>query len=152
LLSDDLNEKQANQSQKLNLIQEIVTRWNYTYLMMERLIKLSEHVNAVLRDSKNNLKDLILADSELKDLTEYVDVLFCFHDATVRLSAEKNASISYVIPILQAIKTHLEEDSNDSELKKRFKAALLKSLTFYIEKYKLFDNEFLIAATYLDPR
>ena len=120
--------------------------------MMERLIKLSEHVNAVLRDSKNNLKDLILADSELKDLTEYVDVLFCFHDATVRLSAEKNASISYVIPILQAIKTHLEEDSNDSELKKRFKAALLKSLTFYIEKYKLFDNEFLIAATYLDPR
>ena len=107
-----MRSKQANESQKLNLIQEIVTRWNYTYLMMERIIKISQHVNAVLRDSKNNLKDLILTDNDLKDLADLIDALFCFHDATVRLSAEKNVTISYVIPNVNPKDSDLKKNLN----------------------------------------
>lgn len=53
VLSDLLIEKQSTCAKKLKLIQEVSTRWNTTYLMLDRILVLRTHLNNVLSESHN---------------------------------------------------------------------------------------------------
>lgn len=60
------------------------------------------------------------------------------------------------IPSLLYIKSALKElkvdNEKDKDFHKLFVKALLTYLDFYIEKYELLENEFLITATFLNPK
>ena len=54
-------------SNTLNLVQEVITRWNATYLMIERLLVLKNNVNMVLQEThtnQNKHKKLLINDND----------------------------------------------------------------------------------------
>lgn len=141
----------------LNIIQEIKTRWNSTFSMLERLLTIKTSVNRVLSETSNNKNknnSFLLNEQDIKDIEKFVEVLSYFNDATNKLCGETYVTGSVVIPILQAIRNKLTIFVSSSEclIQKYFASALLKSLNFYIESYNYFENDLLKACTYLDPR
>ena len=147
----------SNNEPVLNIIQEIKTRWNSTFKMLERLLIVKTSVNRVLNEtsnSQNKNKSFLLNEQDINDMGKFVEILSYFNDASHKLSGETYTTASVVIPILQAIRNKLtdSETISDCSIKKYFASALLKSLDFYIESYNYFDNELLNACSYLDPR
>jgi hypothetical protein len=69
---------------------------------------------------------------------------------TLMLSHSKLTS-SRVLPTLCYLKKKLKRDETDSEQLIQIKLLLSACLNFYTDKYKPFNNVFLIAATFLDP-
>lgn len=82
--------------QPQKLIMEVDTRWNSTYLMLERLFKLREPVAADLATLKADVSPLTSHENET--IEESLPVLAPFHQATAELSEERWVSISKAIP------------------------------------------------------
>lgn len=134
---------QAKQSElklsKHNLIQSVDTRWNSTYIMLERLYEQVDAVNQALMDKNAKAeKSLYISDDEKLLMNGYLEVLSCFYEATNEFSVSKYVSISIILPTFNSIISNLQEDINDSQIVSILKKLLLKSTEFYIDKYKLF--------------
>ncbi|XP_046744289.1 E3 SUMO-protein ligase ZBED1-like [Diprion similis] len=82
----------------LKLIQDVETRWNSKYQMMERFVALADLISAVLLKLGNTGRDM-LTGSELAIIKEAIKLLKPIFRATEELSAEKYTSTSKVIPI-----------------------------------------------------
>ncbi|KAJ4923425.1 hypothetical protein JOQ06_021424 [Pogonophryne albipinna] len=79
----------------LKLIQEVDTRWNSTYLMLQRLFKERQSVGAALKTLKTDARPL---SSEVYDTADAcLQLLGPFFQATVELSEEKRVSGSKVL-------------------------------------------------------
>ena len=63
---------------------------------------------------------------------------------------------SLIIPSILYIKSSLKDlkvdKEKDKDFHKLFVKALLTYLDFYIEKYEILENEFLITSTFLNPK
>lgn len=154
-VSEILGEKQtfANVDNH-KIMQDVQTRWNSTFLMLERFQEQVDMVNETLCDRRLNNKNEQLkftADDKIL-LNEAVDILQPFYDATVEISKVKYPTISVVIPIFQGLLNVLEMNENDSIFTLVFKKILSHYTEHYIQKYKIFDNNLFITATYLDVR
>lgn len=79
----------------LKLIMDVVTRWNSTFFMMERLVKIQEPLEAAMGVLRSDL-DRISSD-EWTLISEMCNVLQPFAQITTELSAEKTVSASKVI-------------------------------------------------------
>lgn len=92
-------QKQLGSPIILKLKQDIRTRWNSTFFMLERLIKLKEPLTIVmitLKEAPSNL------DSEEWNIIEdMIPLLRPFNNLTVELSAEQYPTLSKVIPLLR---------------------------------------------------
>lgn len=83
----------------LKLKQDVRTRWNSTFFMLERLIKLKEPITIVmitLKDSPCHLNS-----DEWSIIEDVVPLLRPFDRVTVELSAEQYPTISTVIPLIR---------------------------------------------------
>jgi len=157
VLSDFFLNKQKelnNDKSALHLVQEVSTRWNSTYLMIARIVKVSTPLNATFRDQayKKKLEKFALSSDETACLKDLVDVLQIFHEATEKLSGEKFATVSMILPLFNSIRSMLPNESNMRGTKALFISALRKSFDHYSSKYSIFDNQVLITAAFLDPR
>ena len=83
------------------LIQEVETRWNSTYYMLERLIELHEPVATTL--CLLNRNDLCLSDQEVDIMKHAVEILKPFEAATREMSADTYISVSKVIPLARSL-------------------------------------------------
>ncbi len=88
----------------LKLIQEVDTRWNSTYHMLQRIYDLRESVGAALAGLRTDIVPLSSENYEI--MAECLKVLSPFHEATVELSEEKRVSGSKVIPLLRCFTMH----------------------------------------------
>ncbi|KAG0724960.1 Zinc finger BED domain-containing protein 4 [Chionoecetes opilio] len=79
------------------LIQDVETRWNSTYYMMERYLEQNESVKATLCLLGRN--DMCLSNDEITLLQSTVNALRIFEEATKEMSAEKVTSLSKIIPM-----------------------------------------------------
>ncbi|KAM9726418.1 E3 SUMO-protein ligase ZBED1-like isoform 2-T2 [Menidia menidia] len=138
----------GRQSQKL--IIDVDTRWNSTYLMLERLFQQKEPVAAALTTLKTDIIPLTSQDYEI--IEESLPVLFPFFQATSELSEEKRVSISKVIPLMNmlhhAVLTKMANIKNDV-------ARLLSENLLRRVKEQVTNIESLSVmtmATLLDPR
>jgi hypothetical protein len=151
-LNNELLAKQNN-GEVYQLINDFVIRWNSTFKMLERILKLKKAINSTLNDDESvESKKLVLKEKELEILSQLEDVLYYFNNATEILSSQSKCNISQVLPIINSLKTMMKPEEDDSAFTICAKKLLERSINFYDTKYSYSSNPFLIAASYLDPR
>ncbi|XP_032428162.1 zinc finger BED domain-containing protein 1-like [Xiphophorus hellerii] len=98
--------------QATKLMQEVETRWNSTYLMLQRLVELREPVGAALAGLHTDIP--FFTASEFDIVVACLSLLSPFYDATTELSAEEHVSASKVIPLLKMMEKALQEEDTKS--------------------------------------
>jgi hypothetical protein len=155
ILSNQLTLAQTRLNiKKHEIIQDVETRWNSTYLMVERILEQVDAINEAIQSREVNRKydNLKINSNEKELMEEIINVLACFYQATVELSASKYVTLSLVIPLFGSLKNELKANASDKPLTLALKKWLFFWTKFYVEKYKIEENSYLIAATYLDVR
>ena len=134
----------------MKLMQEVETRWNSTYLMLQRLMEQREPVGAALAGLQHDVP--FLTAEEFNIVGACLSLLSPFFDATVELSAEENVSASKVVPLVKMLEHTLQE-----EMTKPAPAAALEMGNQLIRQlreklYTLQSMSIMSLATLLDPR
>lgn len=90
--------KDRQQDAPLKLIQEVATRWNSVFHMLNRILLLSDSLAIVTR--KLSQAPPYLTTDEEKIIQEVVKILNIFEQATKLISAESYPTSSLVIPVI----------------------------------------------------
>ncbi|XP_074034348.1 E3 SUMO-protein ligase ZBED1-like [Leptinotarsa decemlineata] len=134
------------------LLQDVRTRWNSTFYMVQRIIELEEWVRSAMAFSSSD-KLPIIVNEEWKLLSEIKIVLEPLETITNIISGEKYVTLSSVIVLtkgLENILTELRKQDNMFAVSKTMISRMLQSI-----KERLGDLEnsnTLIVSTFLDPR
>ncbi len=143
-----LKEKQKSLGHKeLVVIQEVSTRWNSSYYMVERVLLQQQPLCATLLEIHKT--DLMPTDSEFKTLEEFISTMKPLVDITEAIGAEKWVTVSTLQPILSKLKTHFVPIVTDSLLVKTMKRTMIEDLKY---RYTGDVLKLLTKATLLDPR
>ena len=137
---------------KHKLIQEVTTRWNSAFAMLERLTEQQAAVSAVLAESKTSSdRDLILSSSEIAKIECIMGVLKPLAQATEMLSVEKMPSVSIVQPILTALlKRHLTPSDVEPSITNDLKSVISRNMQQHFSDESL--RSLMLVASALDPR
>ena len=81
-----------------NLIQEVTTRWNSTYYMVERIVEQQQPLCAALLELRKG--DLMPSDREFTIMEAYLSVMKPLVEITEALGAEKWVTISTIRPLI----------------------------------------------------
>ena len=124
---------------KLHPIQDIITRWNSLFLMLERFLVIFSDIKEVINSQSNDYysaKDLINSykKNELKLLEVVVEILRPFFKVTEILSGQKYTTSSLIIHSIFYLKKKLSTKLN-CEISTKLQKVLLASLEFYLDKY-----------------
>jgi len=92
----------------LKLISDSPTRWNSTFLMISRLLKVRSSLTKVLQE----LEWDDLPNSDWKVLENYHDVLEPFAKYTALTGGEEYTTLSMVVPVIMELNYHLNEVGN----------------------------------------
>lgn len=86
-------QKQMNM-EELKLKQDVSTRWNSTYDMLDRVVKIKEALIATLALVRS---DLVLSLDDWTVIERALPIFKKFYEVTVEVSTEKSVSLSKVI-------------------------------------------------------
>ena len=115
-----------------HLIQDVSTRWNSTYFMLDRLAEQQVAPYAVIHDAaitKPHHQYLDLKDTQWNLLTQMVVVLKPLQVATTVFSADLNLSCSIIYPVINGLlSNHLVVTADDLPSVKVFKDTVAKEL------------------------
>ncbi|KAJ8932232.1 hypothetical protein NQ318_004434, partial [Aromia moschata] len=101
-------QKQLNPNATLlKLKMDVATRWNSTFYMFERLLKLQESVTVTIGLLHNRLE--LLTEEEWNSLSEMCNVLKPFEQITIELSSEKAVTLSKLIVIMKGLKSAISK-------------------------------------------
>lgn len=129
------------------LLQDVATRWNSSYLMLNRLSEQKRAVSLYLTECSDD-KTVGLTSHQWTLMARVVKLLRPFEQLTREISSA-DACLSVVLPAVQAILLFLQNDACDTGLKKTVEeiiAALKKRFT------PLFTEPIYAVTTALDPR
>lgn len=87
----------------LKMILDVKTCWNSIYYMIERFLKLSSIISGILL-TKSYALDM-LTGRELNELKEICSLLHPLENLTTKISGEKYAVISTILPLLNCVKS-----------------------------------------------
>lgn len=132
----------------LKLKQDVITRWNSSFYMLERFVEVANDVSAVLLESSSSIE--MLSVTELRTAKEYVKILRPFELGTREMNAEKYITASKVIPVITMIEKAINKVETTTLLGRSLKSELILSLEERFEKVK--KDSTLVIATPLDPR
>ena len=135
----------------LKLIQEVNTRWNSTYNMLQRLYNLREPVGATLAGLRTDIA--ALSSEQYVIISECLKVLSPFNAATIELSEEKRVSGSKVIPLLSMLHHALEEEERGG-IQTPESTAMAENLRRQLKEklHTLQSLSIMPLVTLLDPR
>lgn len=129
------------------LLQDIVTRWNSTYYLMERLLEQKRAVSLYITDH-----DILtnLSPSQWELMEQCIRLLKPFEEIT-KITSSGLSCVSEVIPHVAILLKYLEKEETTAKTTD----LLTMRLTLRTELKKRFDfedNEKYLVATFLDPR
>ena len=132
------------------LVQDVMTQWNSSYNMLERIIEQETALSAVLAESEKAAHcDMILTSTEVSKIQ--CIVLRPLAQATTLLGAEKSPSISLVQPILTALlKKHLQNSDIEPKLAIDLKIAIAQSINLHFSDTE--QHKMMLISSSLDPR
>ena len=144
-----LKKKQENLGHKQHsLVQDVATRWNSAFYMIERILEQQQPLCATLLELHKG--DMMPSDSEFNTMEAFVSVMKPLVEITEAIGAEKWITISTIRPILhKLLQSHLIPLEDDNLLNKTIKKVILNDLQ---ERYTGETLQFLTKATVLDPR
>ncbi|XP_050296176.1 E3 SUMO-protein ligase ZBED1 isoform X1 [Anthonomus grandis grandis] len=132
----------------LRLIQSVPTRWNSTYLMLERFLSLCEYIVQILL--KNSKAPTMLGASDVDTIKELLHILGPIKTVSEEVSGEQYVTASKIIPIINCLFKKIDSLSPLSKeviaLKKSTRDELLKRFG------AIEQNLILAVSTILDPR
>lgn len=132
---------------ELKLKQDVETRWNSTYLMLERIVATK---NAVISTLSLKRPDLLLSLEEWEYIEEIIPILKPFYEVTVEFCSENNVTLSKVTVICNLLETFMAKcvstNRNVSALISKIKSEMKVRFNDY-EKNPLYAE-----STLLDPR
>ena len=100
-------QKQLGES-PLKPVQDVPTRWNSSFYMLERLLKLKLALHAVFQnDVHKKFRDLMMDDRQWKLAEEFVDVMRPLEIATSILGGQKCVTASLVLPVIVSVRDGL---------------------------------------------
>ncbi|XP_046970982.1 zinc finger BED domain-containing protein 4-like isoform X2 [Vanessa cardui] len=142
-----IQKEQLNQ-ECLSVKQDCSTRWNSSFHMLERMIKIQDSL--CLYACKHNISQL--SPEEWLQLKKIVTILQPFEEITRNMS-DNNASISSVIPLIHTLKYTLQTEASKQDTNEKFNSIIKCTVDQLNSKFgDLQTNNFFAIATYLDPR
>lgn len=149
-----LKEKQnfLKYQNKTKLVQDINTRWNSTFDMLDSVLKNKDAIKLLALEPENKaIKDSVPTDVEFDMLNELCDLLFPLKNLTVMLSGQKYCTISFLFPTIYKL---INYDLNEINLSYIQCIALRDEL---LERLNgrfayVFNNDLFIACTFMDFR
>jgi len=143
-----LKQQESNSQRKITLKQDICTRWNSTFLMLESVIE----NQMAIRNSLIllNRSDLLLKKSQWNELKFLKDLLEPFYKATNILSTSTSNVYSSFVPIILKLQKEIEIiPTGVSEIIKKIYIEMKDNLYYYFSD--LMDKNSLMICM-LDPR
>ena len=132
----------------LKLLQENNTRWWSILLMMVSIKENIVPLQLTISKCKNK-HHLILDDDEQDAIGHIIDLFEPFKDAAEKLGAEKQVSISLIVPVIHYLKAHLEANVEDISMIRNMKIYMLEKLE---NRYSSEQMQVLKICTLLDVR
>ncbi|GES85923.1 zinc finger BED domain-containing protein 1-like [Rhizophagus clarus] len=113
-------------SDYLNVIADVTTCWNSSFLAWQRLLKLKDYINLLIStlltkldpDSKKDckrLKQIMLQEQEWDTIKDLVSILKPFAEATNYLGGNKYCTYTIIVPTLIKIINRLKPSTADDE-------------------------------------
>ena len=140
------------------LLIDVRTRWNSSYLMVERFLQQQVAILATLTDesikkqheSKSLQASSLLGQDEVRHCEEFLRLMEPMYQATLALSADQCPTVGLMCPLLQKLKEIYTLEETDSAFQVKIKNAILKDLDKRYLSEALMD--YMEEATVLDPR
>ncbi|XP_026475573.1 zinc finger BED domain-containing protein 4-like [Ctenocephalides felis] len=132
----------------ITLLQDIPTRWNFTFYMLEKLLRVKVALCAALPLIDSPPPNLSFAEKAI--LEDCVKILQPLEIVTKTLSGEFYSTLSSVIPIIQGVKNSINKRTPTTNTGKNLLQNLLRNIS---QRFGYLENDEITAkATILDPR
>lgn len=136
----------------LKLLMDVITRWNSTFDMLERITKLQEPLEAAIGLLHNPVQNL--SHEEWRVLPEILQILKPFKQLTEEMSSEKEVTISKVLAGNTSIIRILNNLRNTNTLTQELSKKLLDTLiSEFNSRFKNSSRHPILSkSALLDPR
>uniref|UniRef100_A0A6P7H2S3 Zinc finger BED domain-containing protein 1-like n=1 Tax=Diabrotica virgifera virgifera TaxID=50390 RepID=A0A6P7H2S3_DIAVI len=149
LAADKLKEVQIQMKlPALKVKQDVSTRWNSSYFMIERLLAIREPLSVALTYLRNAPEPLDA--SEWIYLQECVEILEPLHTMTEEMSGQKYPTLSMVIPLLRSVQHALKSVKTNTDVSLLLKNQLIEVISRRFSGWE--ENKIVAKSTFLDPR
>ncbi|XDV25419.1 hypothetical protein PO909_029340 [Leuciscus waleckii] len=151
IASHALQEKQTLMDlPKHKLIQDIMTRWNSSFEMLERFSEQQPAIMATLmsKDLRKGVTEYTLSESDIANMDDIVQLMGPVKMATTVMCEEDQPTLSVIAPLQAKLLKHLQPCEDDSTLVAEIKRVMTNDLS---TRYRGTQDALNIASA-LDPR
>lgn len=142
-------QKQLN-APELTLKNDVATRWNSVYIMIERLVTVKEALSLTLANLVSEKAPENLSGCEWATLSDLLLVLKPFLQLTEEFSGEKYITMSTIIPLIRGLQKTLRNIDVSTDIARELKYVLIETVTRRLSPLE--TNRIIANATFLDPR
>uniref|UniRef100_A0A6P7F946 Zinc finger BED domain-containing protein 4-like n=1 Tax=Diabrotica virgifera virgifera TaxID=50390 RepID=A0A6P7F946_DIAVI len=136
------------QKDPYTLVQEVPTRWNSCFYMIQRILQTSESLNKTLLKIRKAPAPLTI--DELSILGDLEKALGCFEEATKKISGSSYVTSSLIIPMVYGIHNNLTSEVMSTEIGDNFRLGLIESVSKRLFQYE--SRSLTRISTLIDPR